>query len=272
MRRSFRTIVFALAAVLALMFAALTTHKALAQGDAASPLRPRQLKLFADTAKGLSGEPLTANEFVETQHRQLFIVEFDKSVAGTQIDIAIVSVRTTGGVEQVIFSASEKILPDGRLPIELRLPRNWPVGYYDIRLGVNERLIARLPYKVLPTAPRNTAIKANGDIKIVRVSDDGKDLLLVTEPRAAQRSLNFILDTTGSNTDGASVTWTLTALKIANASNLTIGVNTIDDWPLENTRLEYEVELPRDWPPGQYRVDVKIGSQLLAALQFNIAP
>lgn len=211
-------------------------------------------------------------EFVETQQRLLFVVEFDKSVAGTQIDVAIVSVRTTGGLEQIIFSSSNKVLPDGRLPIELRLPRNWPVGHYDVRLGVNERLIASLPYRVRPTAPRVSPIKANGDIKIVRVSDDGKELLLVPNPKANLRNLNFLLDTTGANTDGVNVTWTLTALKTSAGDNLAIGSNTIENWPVENTRLTFDVDLPRDWPTGEYRVDVKIGTQLLSALQFQIAP
>ena len=105
-----------------------------------------------------------------------------------------------------------------------------------------------------------------------RVSDDGKELLLMPTPKAAQRSLNFLLDTTGANTDGANVTWSLTALKTSAGDNIAVGSNTIEKWPLENTRLTFDVDLPRDWPPGQYRVDVKIGSQLLSALQFEIAP
>ncbi len=242
------------------------------QQPESSPLRPKALKLFPDTAKGVAGEPIAGNNFVETQQRLLFVVEFDKSVAGTDMDVAIVSVRTTGGLEQVIFASSNKILPDGRLPIELRLPRNWPVGHYAVRLGVNERLIASLPYRVTPAAPRSTPIKANGDIKIVRVSDDGKELLLVPNPKANLRTLNFILDTTGANTDGVNVAWTLTAMKTSAGDNIVVGNNAIADWPLENTRLTFDAELPRDWPTGQYRVEVKIGSQLLSALQFEISP
>ncbi len=252
---------------------AVASPSALAQTETpSSPLRPKALKLFPDTPRGVLGTPLPGAEFVETQQRLLFVVDFDKSVAGTQIDVAIVSVRSAGGLEQVIFSSSDKILPDGRLPVELRLPRNWPVGFYEVRLGVNERLIASLPYRVRPTAPRNTPIKANGDIKIVRVSDDGKEMLLVPNPKPNLRNLNFLLDTTGSNTDGANVTWSLTALKTSAGSNIAVGSNTIENWPLENTRLTFDVDLPRDWPSGQYRVDVRIGSQLLSALQFEIAP
>lgn len=242
------------------------------QQPESSPLRPKALKLFPDTAKGVAGEPIAGGNFVETQQRLLFVVEFDKSVAGTDMDVAIVSVRTTGGLEQVIFASSNKILPDGRLPIELRLPRNWPVGHYAVRLGVNERLIASLPYRVTPAAPRSTPIKASGDIKIVRVSDDGKELLLVPNPKANLRTLSFILDTTGANTDGVSVSWTLTALKTSAGDNIQVGNNVTDDWPLENTRLTFDAELPRDWPTGQYRVEVKLGSQLLSALQFEISP
>jgi len=242
------------------------------QQPESSPLRPRALKLFPDTAKGHGGEPLAGDSFVETQQRLLFVVEFDKSVAGTDMDVAIVSVRTTGGLEQVIFSSSDKISPDGRLPIELRLPRNWPIGHYAVRLGVNERLIASLPYRVMPAAPRFTPIKANGDIKIVRVSDDGKELLLVPNPKANMRTLNFMLDTTGSNTSGADVAWTLTAVKTSAGDNVEVGNSDIADWPLENTRLTFDAELPRDWPTGQYRVEVKIGRQLLSALQFEVLP
>jgi hypothetical protein len=242
------------------------------QQPESSPLRPRALKLFSDTAKGHGGEPLAGDSFVETQQRLLFVVEFDKSVAGTDIDVAIVSVRTTGGLEQVIFASSNKILPDGRLPIELRLPSNWPIGHYAVRLGVNERLIASLPYRVTPAAPRFTPIKANGDIKIVRVSDDGKELLLVPNPKANMRTLNFMLDTTGSNTGGVDVAWTLTAVKTSAGDNVEVGNSAIADWPLENTRLTFDAELPRDWPTGQYRVEVKIGSQLLSALRFEVLP
>ncbi len=260
---------FALALVVA---AAVPAAPGTAQTQPSSPLRPKALLLYPDTKQNYAAKPLTGSEFVETQQRHLYVVEFEKSVAGTPVDVAIVNVRGAGGLEQIIFSASDKINAEGRLPIELRLPRNWPIGHYAVRLGVNERLIASLPFTVRATAPRNTPIKAVSDIRIVRASDDGKELLLAPAPKPGLRLLSFILDTSGSNTGGASVSWSLTALTTNAGNNIPIGSNTIEDWPLENTRLTFDVELQRDWPVGKYRVEAKIGSQLLSALQFDIEP
>ncbi len=258
--------------VLTLVFALLGPAIVLAQTAAPSPLTPKGMQLYPDTQQGVAGKPLEGKEFSETQQRLLFAVEFDKAAAGTQVDVAIVNIRSAGGLEQVIFASSDKIGADGRLPVALKLPGKWPIGYYAVRIGVNERLIASLPYSIKASAPRNIPIKANGDIKIVRVSDDGKELLMVPTPKASLKTLNFILDTTGVNTGGATVTWTLTALTTSAGNNIPVGSNTVEDWPLENTRLTFDVQLPRDWPTGKYRVETKIGSQLLAALLFDIEP
>ena len=243
----------------------------MAPGESASVLRPKGMKLFPDTPQGVKGTALPGNEFVETQQRLLFLVEFDPASAGTKIDVAIMSVRTAAGLEQAIFTSGDKIGPDGRLPIELKLPRHWPVGQYDVRLGASERLIASLPFKVVPTAPRNTPIKAATAIGIVVTDTAGKPAIVAT-PKPSNRQLNFVIDTSGSNTAGASVSWTLTALETSNGNNVLVGENTVANWPLENTRLPFDVELPRDWPTGKYRIEVKIDGQLLNALQFEIKP
>ena len=180
------------------------------------------------------------------------------------------SVRTTAGLEELIFTASNSAGADGRLPIELRLPRNWPVGFYDVRLGASERLIASFPFKINPTAPRNTPIKAATDIGIVVMN--GNQQIMTAAPKVFNRHIFFILDTTGSNTAGTNVTWTMTALSTEAGENIKIGDNTIENWPLENTRLAFDIELPRDWPPGKYRVEAKIGDQLLKARNFEIQP
>ncbi len=258
--------------VLALGIALLGPAIGLAQTEAPSPLSPKGMQLYPDTQQGVAGKPLEGKEFSETQQRLLFKVEFDKSVAGTAVDVAIVNIRSAGGLEQVIFASSDKIGADGRMPIELKLPGKWPVGYYAVRIGVKERLIGSLPYSIKASAPRNIPIKANGDIKIVRVSDDGKELLMVPTPKSSLKTLNFILDTTGANTSGATVTWTLKAMTTSAGNNIPVGSNTVEDWPLENTRLTFDVQLPRDWPTGKYRVETKIGSQVLAALVFDIEP
>jgi hypothetical protein len=61
-------------------------------------------------------------------------------------------------------------------------------------------------------------------------------------------------------------------VKTSAGDNVEVGNSDIADWPLENTRLTFDAELPRDWPDGQYRVEVKIGRQLLSALQFEVSP
>ncbi len=121
-------------------------------------------------------------------------------------------------------------------------------------------------------APRNTPLKAASPITIARPSDDGTQLLVTSEPKSNQRNLNFILDTTGARTEGARVTWTLTAVKTAAGESINIGSNTVENWPLENTRLNFDVNVPGDWPAGKYNLDVRVDDQLLSALQFDIKP
>ena len=199
------------------------------------------------------------------------MIEFDKAAAGSQLDVAIVAVRTTGGLEQMIFDTSGPVDNEGRLPLRLNLPRQWPVGHYEVRLGVNKRVFARLPYKVRAAAPRNTPIKAASDIAIVIVDAQDKQTIIAS-PKANQRHLYFIMDTSGSRTDGASVTWKMTALATSAGNNVDVGGNTTEDWPLENTRLAFDLEMPRDWPTGKYRVETRIDGQLLSTLHFDIQP
>lgn len=260
------------AALCGLALFALAPLVASAQTEPASPLRPKALFAYPDTQQGVSGKPFPTTEFVETQQRLLFAIQFDPAVAGTSVDVAIVNVRSTAsGQEQVIFAASDRIGKDGRLPVELKLPRNWPVGNYDVRLGVNERLIGSLPFTIRPTAPRNTAIKAASDIAILTVEAPDKQTV-VASPKPGNRQLIFVVDTTGSNTGGATVTWTLTALSTLAGNNLVVGTNSTDNWPLENTRLAFDVNMPRDWPTGTYRAEVKVNGQLLTTLHFEISP
>jgi uncharacterized protein YfaS (alpha-2-macroglobulin family) len=44
----------------------------------------------------------------------------------------------------------------------------------------------------------------------------------------------------------------------------------VKDWPLDDTTLVYDIELPRDWPLGKYRVSLKVDDDAVKDMDFEI--
>lgn len=240
------------------------------QRGPAGPLpRPTQLQLLPDTPRGHQAVPLQGNAFVETQRRLLFLIRFHRAAAGQQIDVHVFAVNTTLSNTATVGQVQIAIESAGTLPIALTLPRTWPVGEYGIALSRNEQAIATLPFFVLPEAPRNGPITV-GEILVERSIGQGR-FEPAPSPRASDRTIFFATRAEGSRTDGARITWIFSAVETAGGAG-EVPRAEIERQYIENTPLEFDVSLPRDWPVGRYRVDLLIDNQPAASRQIAITP
>ncbi|WP_137128078.1 hypothetical protein [Roseomonas sp. HF4] len=231
--------------------------------------RPTELLLLPDTPRGHQAAPMPGNAFLETQRRLLFVIRFDRASAGQEISVRIFSVNTTQSNGATVGQTAIAIENAGTLPIAVSLPRNWPVGEYGIALSRNGQAIATLPFLVRPESPRNGPITV-GEILVERSLGQGQ-FESAPRPRPSDRSIFFATRAQGSRTDGARITWIFTAVETAGGA-AEVARAMIERQYIENTPLEFDVSMPRDWPVGRYRLDLLIDNEPAASREITIAP
>lgn len=232
------------------------------------PLKVRDFKLFPDTDKGHYGTPLKGYELQSEQKRQLFILYFDKTAVGQQVAVRIVAAKTTAGLEKEVKRFPPAAIDqEGRLPIELSLPRPWPAGFYRLEVS-HGKSIAGLVYRVRPAATKKTPVKLQG-VKIFRDMPNGS-LEEVQTPKTTDRHLYFALETRGAQTDGAKVTWVCTAVDTSSGKNKKVAGVDIDEWPLDDTTITLDIELPGDWPKGKYKLELFVDGQPIGAHSYEV--
>lgn len=232
-------------------------------------LKVTDLKLFPDTPKGHFAKPLDGYEFPASQQRQLAIVYFAKSAAGQKVVARIVGERTTMGADkEVITFQPVGIDPEGRLPIELKFPKSVPPGLYRIDLIQNDKVVGSAGYIVRAAEAKKTPVSAE-KIDIRRLKGDGT-LESVAVPKAADRHLYFVAETKGARTAGAHVVWSYVAVDTTAGKNQVLPSLDQKDWPLDDTTLAFDMELPRDWPLGKYHVSLKVDDEMVKEIDFEI--
>jgi hypothetical protein len=68
------------------------------------------------------------------------------------------------------------------------------------------------------------------------------------------------------------VTWVCTAVDTSAGKNQKVSGIDIEAWPLDDTTLTFDVELPRDWPTGKYRLEVWVDGESLGKYDYEIKP
>jgi hypothetical protein len=240
---------------------------ALAQGGQVH--KPTGMHLLPDTERGHAAIPLPSRRFVETQLRQLMLVTFDKAAAGQTYRFAIRAVDTTASASAVLLTGEAAVTSEGVVPLQARLPGKWPVGTYDVLVSRNGLDVERLAYEVVPEKPRVGPITVES-IAIERVVRPGQ-VEGATPIRASYRHLNFAAVAKGANTDGVKLTWVLRAEQTTGGAG-EVSKLEIPKRLIENTEIMFDVELPRDWPTGRYRVDLSIDDKPAASRTFQIEP
>jgi hypothetical protein len=212
------------------------------------------------------GSELGSADFPETQLVQYAKAQFGAAAAGKAVNVLVMAEKTTRGIEKRVISLSGKVGSDGSLPIEVSLKESWPVGIYRMEFYADKALIGKAEYNVLAETLRATPI----ELKAVRIfTQENNKSVELTTPKPGNRYLEFIGMTAGAKTAGAAVKFTLTFTGDGKA-NQQVMTMTVDKWPLENTPLAFNVELPRDWPVGKYRVDFAIDGKPLGNSTFEI--
>lgn len=236
-----------------------------------APIKLTGLKLFPDTPKGHFAEPLPGYDFQANQKRQLYILLFDKTGAGQKVGVNVIATKTTLGIDKPVkrFEATA-IDAEGRLPVEIKSPQPWPVGSYRIEVVQGNTQVGQAGYRVRAAASRKTPVKAVA-FQIFHEKSGGA-VEEAQAPRAADRHLYFAAQTKGARTDGAKVTWVCTAVDTTAGKNQKVGGVDIDAWPLDDTTLTFDLELPRDWPTGKYRLEIWIDGESIGTHSYEIKP
>jgi hypothetical protein len=227
------------------------------------------MQLLPDTPRGHQAAPMQGNTFVETQRRLLFIIRFDRAAAGQVISVRAFAVNTTLSNTANVAQTEIAIESAGTLPLVLSLPRDWPVGEYGIALSRSGQDIATLPFFIRPESPRNGSIRVD-EFLVERSLGQGR-FEAAPRPRPNDRNILFSTRAEGSRTDGARLTWIFRAIETAGGAGEVVRAEVARQY-IENTPLEFDVSLPRDWPVGRYRLDLLIDNQPAASHEITIAP
>jgi len=227
------------------------------------------VKLFPDTPKAYLGNPLPGREFLAAQKRKLMVFYFDPRAAGQAIAVRVVGTKTSLGLEkQVMLIEKASIDKEGRVPLEVSYPRNWPLGMYRVEFLQGGKVVEQAEYRVKSESPRKTPITLQ-EIKIYRLKAGGGSEETGT-PKARDHYLAFAAMTRGARSEGARVGWVLSAIDTTAGKKPGIGSVEIKDWPLDDTTLTFDMELPRDWPTGKYRVEVAVDGESIGSREFSI--
>jgi len=230
---------------------------------------PTGLRLVSDTPRGHLGETISGDAFVETQRRLLMLVTFDKAAAGQPMDVWVRAMKTTASRSALLISGSVKIDAEGRIPLTVSLPRQWPVGEYVVQVARPGEKPVELPFRVRPESPRSTPLKVSA-IELDRIVGAGKSER-VQRFLPSDRHWNFGATVEGARTEGVDVRWVLTAVQTTSGS-AEVGKIDVPRRPIENTELQFDMELPRDWPVGRYRVELFLNGKSEAMKEFDVRP
>lgn len=237
--------------------------------SAAGSLKLQNLKLFPDTPKGYLGTPLPGRDFSPSQRRKLMVFYFDPRTAGQAISVRVVGAKTPIGLEkQVMFIEKGTVDKEGRVPLEVSYPKDWPVGAYRVEFRQGGKVVEQAEYRVKAETSKRTPIKLQ-EIKIYRIKAGGGSEETST-PKASDHYLAFAAHTRGARSDGARVNWVLSAIDTTAGKKPGIGSVEVKDWPLDDTILTFDMQLPRDWPTGKYRVEVAVDGESIGSREFSI--
>jgi len=129
--------------------------------------------------------------------------------------------------------------------------------------------------KTAGAEPAATEEGAHEVLRMVMFHDDGKGKPgeKVTVFKATNHNLHFALEVRGRWPANSAARWSFTAVDTSGGKGVKIGdiEGKLPDFGASNLNtLTSNVELPRDWPTGIYKVDVFVNGKQLHTAEFKI--
>ena len=211
------------------------------------------------------GEPGTEVKNFNTSDRVWhFEVGLDRIVTNSKIKMDFIGVNTSTGKDKKLGAVEGKLLIANNLTFKVPLTGKMAVGQYRGDVYVGEDVIKRVDFTVEP--------EQTGEISITAVrllGDDGKGAARaeVKEFKSNQRKQFFEADTKGANVKPTQVKWVITALGSPNNTKIT---EISDERIIEDTILTGNLELQRDFPAGQYQVEIFLNDKLAKRFTYEV--
>lgn len=273
-------VVFSAAAALTLSAIAFASHRT--RSDA--PFKLTSLKLFGDPTtptddrqgapevdpKGelvSPGSELAGYAFPETQKAHRLRFNFSPGSEGKPIHLVLFGAKTTLGLEKKVTEVTSAISASGDLEVQVASNSNWPVGIYRVELSCEGKTVGLSAYQVKAVTDRTQPVTLQR--VTIYTLEFGRGVIR-SEPKTADRYLEFHAATAGAKTAGASVTWKLSILNDDGITQHELRSQIITNWPLENTVLVHQVELPTDWRAGSYLLEYWVDDLFVGRHPFTI--
>ena len=216
------------------------------------------------------GKPGGAVEmFAPTDHVQHFRVSLDELQLGDhRFVVEFWADETTSGKNQKITEFETSGLIANTITAQVSLPRDWPMGWYRLKVRMDDAEIGSHRY-IVSRPWESQTISA----WTLRAGDaEGKPGNVVDAFSASDRMQYIEMETDGFIKRGATLRYVYTAVETEAGNGVEVASveYVIPDDDSVFNMLSSHVSLPNEWPQGKYRLTVMEGERVLGAHDYEV--
>lgn len=226
---------------------------------------PSAVQMFRDDGSGNRGEAVES--FQPGDRKMHFLAKLDEFKVGkTKAKVVFTGVETSAGKNLAVTQVESTSMVANEVTASVTLPRDWPFGSYKADFYIDDKLVTSRPYVISP------AIDELKTLGLTLLEDDGKGNpgKPVKFFKATQHKLHFALEVNGFLVGKAKASWRFVAVDTTKGKNVDVGVQDADVSNIQGNTLTSFLELPRDWPTGTYKVEVKLNEREIYSGPFEI--
>lgn len=229
---------------------------------AQAEVRIESVTLYRDAG----GEPgAEVASFELTDLKQHFLIRLSELKLGQhQFQVRFLAKETTQGDNVEVAKVDLEALIANQISTHVELPREWPLGRYQLEVRMDGKAIGRHDYIISPPWSEQSvgAWTLYGDDGAENATAE----VLESFP-STQRTLHFEAQTNGYIARNIELRW---RLGTAEGEEIVVIPQAIDSAAEVFNTVTAKVSLPQDWPPGSYVISLSEGERELGQKSFQV--